>query len=200
MKRAISPIQSEVTAAPVAEFAANPESWLAQQATQHQLKYLLAHADDGVIWGVFDGNRFAFSSGVAPNSPDFRTETLRSLRLFGEQAELLLWRDDTIWHSRLVVDGAGPARPSFTENQMLWGTEKKGGSAGFTWLVDGSQGQSHAVPLDLTDEHFNRPGLDLFRPVRLRVRHYLGREAGSAGMQRIILSRLVDLYAEEPKR
>ncbi|MCB0196280.1 MAG: TIGR03984 family CRISPR-associated protein [Anaerolineae bacterium] len=200
MKRNISKITSTVTSGQVPQFAAEPEPWLAQQATQYELKYLLAHADDGVIWGVFDGNSFAFSSGVAPNSPDFRTETLRSCRLFGEQAELLLWRDESVWHSRLVVDGAGPARPSFTENQLLWGTEKKGSSARFTWVVDGSQGQSHAVPLPLTDEHFKRPGLDLFRPVRLQVRHYLGSDAGAAGMQRIILSRLVHLYAEEPKR
>ena len=32
-------------------FADEPTRWLSQRMRTHKLKYLLAHADDGVIWG-----------------------------------------------------------------------------------------------------------------------------------------------------
>ena len=52
MKRDILTLTPKATcrAIPMDTFANDPIKWLSKQMEDHQLKYLLAHADDGVIW------------------------------------------------------------------------------------------------------------------------------------------------------
>src|SRR5437879_2621870 len=75
--------------------------WLQQQARDCGLKYLLAHADDGVIWGRLDGEVLRIARDVAGQNPEalacsppLRVETLQQARLFGKLAELLVWREE----------------------------------------------------------------------------------------------------------
>src|SRR5947209_17352687 len=76
-------------------FANNPAKWLSQQMQLHELKYLLAHADDGVIRGRLDSDGLITSRVVAPEySPPLRTETLQTARVFAPTGELLIWRDE----------------------------------------------------------------------------------------------------------
>ncbi len=61
----------------------------------YTLKYLLAHAEDGVIWGRLDGEELITSHTIAPKySPPLRAVTLQTVRLFAPVGELLVWRDD----------------------------------------------------------------------------------------------------------
>lgn len=167
-------------------FRANPAQWLVAQAQQHQLRYLLAHADGGVIWGRVDGNDLRTSHRIAPASPALHPITLHQLRLFGPAGELLMWQDDEKWHARLVTDVQNNDADIIDEDQMLWGDAiEKTTEDGFTLVREGAQGMLHAVPIIVTPEQLDRHEL------RLRVRHYL--VENEDGEARIVLSRLVQL-------
>ncbi len=85
--------------------------WLAAQAVRYHLEFLLAHAEDGVIWGAFrDGVLVTADQRitVAP-LPRLRLDRLQQCRAFGSVAELLLWRDADHWSARVIQDSGGKA-------------------------------------------------------------------------------------------
>ena len=172
----------------------DPKAWLQTQAVTYQLDWLLAHADDGAIWGRMEAGKLL----VAPEPPPLRLETLQQARLFSSAAELLLWRDgDNDFHARLIRDVNEAKNAVFTEaldeRQMLWGTDAQPlKNTGFTVMSDGARGLRHVVPLHLAGA-FGEEN----RPLRLRVRHYL--EEDASGFVRVTASRLVEL-TEETKR
>lgn len=181
-------------------------NWLQAKAKQYQFQnllahgddrviWLLAHADDGVIWGKFRGDDYKLvTSGdedVFPQLAKLRSPTLQQCRIFGENAEVMLWKVGQNWKARLVQDDNKPeCLPD--EDQILWGTQVEKESNGFSLVSDGSQGLKHAVPL--TGITFK--GKDS-RPLRLKVRHYI--DYDESGVARIYLSRLVDLYSHPKK-
>jgi len=195
--RQIDDIQRQVQ--PVALDATFEDSladWLVSQAQDHSLITMLAHADDGVIWGRVEQGQLITSRDAFPDqdvSSVLRSLTLRQLRLFGPNAELLLWRADGGWRSRLIVDGVGEMVGFFDEWQILWGTRREAVRDGFTLVADGALGHNHAPPVEIGEDLFasdeNR------RPVRLQVRHYLETNPDS-GLLRVALSRLVGVTDE----
>lgn len=190
----------------------NLVGWLEKNAKTHQLTYLLAHAEDGVIWGRVDGNGRLLTSydalhkasaqetwdgpriaAAKQSLPRLRIEALQQARLFSQEAELYIWKDgDEKWHGRLVanVKEAETAdwSESFDEPQLLWGTHGTTLADNFTLLEDGAQGLRHAVPmplkLDTGSQKFGEA-----TPPRLLVRHYLNKD----GFAHIAASRLVAL-------
>ncbi len=176
-----------------------PINWLSQQMYERNLKYLLAHADDGVIWGRLDGEELITSHDVAPAySPPLRAATLQMARIFAPAGEVLIWRDESgAWVGRLIAETALPdatARwtTAFEEKHVLLGTKAEPQKRDFSLLSEGSQGLCHVVPLNLPkiiDEQR--------RPLRLVVRHYLTED--DDGFIRVNASRLVDLLAPEAK-
>ncbi|MFB0546783.1 MAG: CRISPR-associated protein Csx19, partial [Anaerolineae bacterium] len=90
-------------------------AWLLAQAEEFGLTTLLAHADDGLIWGQVREGKLHLSSDHFPAvSPPLRTNTLQEGRLFGPSAELHLWRDEGgHWQSRLVQDDLGQPVEAF---------------------------------------------------------------------------------------
>ncbi|MDW8233850.1 MAG: CRISPR-associated protein Csx19 [Roseiflexaceae bacterium] len=176
---AVTPVEVE------SSFASDPALWLVARAQQYGLRYLLAHADDGVIWGRIDGNSLRTSHGIAPASPPLRASTLQQARLFSPAGELLVWRVDSGWRARLVSDADGNADDVIDEDQLLWGDTVEATSNGFTLLREGSQGMRHAVPVTVTPDQIKRHEL------RLRVRHYI--TENDDGEARISLSRLVQV-------
>jgi CRISPR-associated protein (TIGR03984 family) len=172
--------------------------------------YLLAHADDGVIWGKVAGGNLTMSdraigdkhATLSPNDTarteveaalktcaPLRRETLQQARLFCEKGELLVWRDgDNRFHARLLRDAQhGEASlwdEHFDEPQMLWGSSNHDTPLphDFTLWSDGAQGLRHAMPLP--------PAIDAqgnAAPPRLVVRHYISMK----GFARVEASRLV---------
>lgn len=189
--------------------------WLGEKAKEYDLKLLLAHADDGVIWGKIENGNLITSGKVIRNQatqaskdqaelaaaievcPELMTTTLQQVRLFSEKAELLLWRDgDNIFQARLIRDAKGDEKEtaawneSFDESQMLWGTHGTALSDGFTLLRDGAQGLRHAVPISVKLDTNDKGKIS---PLYLTVRHYINQ----AGFARVVASRLVKL--EESK-
>ncbi len=196
MKRTIIKTAAKCETIKMDGFADEPSIWLSRQMRTYRLKYLLAHTDDGVIWGRLDGEELITSHDVAPkHSPPLQEEILQTARLFGLDGELLVWRDEAgLWVGRLIIEGTSAATPEWTsafeERQILWGTDTELRQRGFTLMSDGSQGLFHVVPLTLTG-HFD----ERTRPLQLVVRHYL--KADVDGFVRVIASRLVSLLPEQ---
>lgn len=173
-------------------------AWLQDKAQKEHLTYLLAHAEDGVIWGRFEPDGIL----ITQTDPDdlfpqykfakLRWSTLQQCRIFGEKAEVMLWKNNENAKARLVRDDNNP--DLIPENQILWGTHgEKREDKGFTLLWDGKQGLRHAVPftdIELDDDR------KLKYPVRLLVHHYID-DGNDDGLARIYLSRLVNLTIQE---
>jgi hypothetical protein len=95
------------------------QKWLQTKAVEHQLTYLLAHAEDGVIWGYFKGDKLSTSNSVLNLSPPLRITTLQQCRIFGKAGEVLLWKSGQAWKSRFISDFKAD---KIEEPQILWGT------------------------------------------------------------------------------
>jgi len=156
-------------------------TWLEEQAAVHNLRWLLAHADDGVIWGEIRGNKLYLSSVLVP--PLLRLETLQQMRVFGNEGELLLWRSDHAWQIRMIIAGEGQMTPYYDETFILWGTNIIDIKDGFCLLQHGAQGLLHAPPLPAQKEENGR--------ARIQVRHYIGYD--DDGQALINLSRILSL-------
>ena len=63
------------TLTPGPDFERDPSGWLVTQARTHGLRFLLAHADDGVIWGRVDGTVLVTSNGCTPTPPGLRLDS-----------------------------------------------------------------------------------------------------------------------------
>ena len=167
----------------------NLSKWLKQQAEQYQLKYLLAHADDGVIWGHFNKSYHLITAdSVFPQLPKLHRDTLQQCRIFGDKSEVMIWKIEGGFKARLIQDDnlKKDDYDYITENQILWGTQKEQEKDGFTLVSDGQQGLKHAVPLTGINFKNNE------RPLRLTVHHYI--DYDDSGVARIYLSRLVKVY------
>ncbi|MCA6596728.1 MAG: CRISPR-associated protein Csx19 [Pseudanabaena sp.] len=166
--------------------------WLEGKAQQHNLRYLLAHAEDGVIWGRFDDHRLKTSGDVFDQFAKLRSQILQQCRMFGDKCEVMLWKVGKDWKARSIEDTNNPDCLPDDEHQILWGTKPEQEKDGFTLVADGQEGLKHAVPL--INISFDQ-SKTLYRPLRLTVRHYLD-EDPDTGVVRIYLSRLVNLTGQ----
>lgn len=173
-----------------ADFNPNLKDWLSDQANHYGLRYLLAHADDGVIWGRIDDGILLTSHEVAPDiSPKLREVTLQQCHLFSEQGELLLWKADRGWQARLIRTTAETGLDSINEAHILWGDTVERLTNDFTLMIEGEQGLQHVVPIPVTAKDAKNHQL------RLCVRHYIDYDKNS-GEARLALSRLVTLTCQ----
>jgi CRISPR-associated protein (TIGR03984 family) len=159
----------------------DPRADLATQVATGQYRYLLAYADDGVIWGYVDGSDLKLSNENFPElSPQLRPETLWEIRLFGEKSEWHLWRAEAEWLACTVADVEGGS--SFDEQYILWGTDPAGAPKnGFYPVREADLGIQHTPPMKMAKRH----------SLTLSVRHYV--EHDEAGVAYIKLSRLINL-------
>ena len=166
VKRTVTPLTVSDPIATIESYAANGN-----------FSYLLAHADDGVTWGKVSDKVLATHT---PLNPD----TLQQARLFGEKAEVYLWRDEAGWHGRLLNEGDGEEKPVYDEAMILWGTNVEKTENGFTLLIEGEQGIRHALPSEVIKEKFESHSL------KLLTRHYLDFD-DETGAAYVAVSRLV---------
>jgi CRISPR-associated protein (TIGR03984 family) len=182
----IKPTPLEVPALPNADAL---KQWIETQHIAYQLSYLIAHAEDGVIWGRFEAQQLVTADHLWKCVPKLQPNTLQQVRIFGKNAEVMLWHKDAGWQARVIQDVQQQA-DCVHEEQMIWGTQAEATEQGFTLLTDGQQGLRHAVPLSNVPCR-SEDNKSLHRPVRLQVKHYIG--VDNAGVCYIYLSRLVDL-------
>jgi CRISPR-associated protein (TIGR03984 family) len=187
MKQKTKPIACQKHLLDTADFAADPSAWFQKQTSVGDEVWFLAHADDGVIWGQIREGRLFTSDSVFPQvSPPLRAITVQQAQLFGQSAEVRVWRDEDGFKACRLQDCQDEGAEAFDEMHILWGTRAEARVRGFTLVADGRQGLRHAVPLEVEDAVFGRG-----RPLRLVVRHYLAYDGD--GQVRITLSRLVAL-------
>jgi CRISPR-associated protein (TIGR03984 family) len=157
--------------------------------------YLLAHADDGVIWGRLVEQRLMTSWEVADHkarefSPPLRGVTLQQAFVFGPAGEVRLWRDDSGWQfHQFTTTDEQRFEALLDEWQVLWGTEviKTNTQHGFTHIREArQQGLNQIVPIDVNEQQLRE------RSLRLHVRHFIERDPDT-GEARIAFSRLVNL-------
>ena len=158
------------------------------------LRWLLAHCDDGVVWGYREGGPWVLSHTAFPEvSPPLLAETLQELRLFGEDEERFVWKGTRGLAGRRLADAGEPAAARWMSDQrVLVGNQlREGPKEGFTLVADGG-GTRHAVPLECAAADF-AGGLS---PLRLELRHYLQSD-DATGAVRVAATRLVRVYREE---
>jgi CRISPR-associated protein (TIGR03984 family) len=190
MKREIKPIACQKQPLDTTDFAADPSGWFQKHSDVGDEAWFLAHADDGVIWGQIRNRQLVTSDSVFPQvSPPFRPVTLQQARLFGESAEVRVWREGNEFKAWRLEDHHNEEAEAFDEAHVLWGTRAEARKGGFTLVVDGRQGLRHVMPLEATDTALGAGGRR--HPLRLCVRHYL--DYDKDGQARIALSRLVAL-------
>jgi len=172
----------------------NLHTWLVEQAGGATC-WLLAHADDGVIWGKVENGTLTTAWDVTQGtnwpsvSPQLNLITLQTARLFNENAELLLWRDDNKsgWSARLIQSVEADQGASFCEcldeYHFLWGNRADAVTDTFTLLSDSGQGFHHIVP------HATAKGS------KLKVRYLIAED--KSGYKRIAANRLVCLEAKK---
>lgn len=173
--------------------------WLQMKAREYRSSYLLAHTNDGVIWGKFQKGSFNLvTSGDAfERMPKLKETTLQQCRIFGENAEIMLWRSDGVWKARLIEDSNLSECNFIEDSQIIWGTrpEKVNDKLKFTLVTDGRQGLRHAVPLiNIGFRDRQQEEKTLYRPIRLLVRHYI--DYDDSAIAKIYLSRLVNLQSD----
>lgn len=111
-------------------------SWITEHLKQH--KFLLAFADDGVIWGRM-GEEI---------STKLRGKTLQQAFIFDDKEEVRLFRDEmnndkeAKWQARKVVDGDNEV---ITESQILWGDESVEFKNGFLQVKVDTKGISNQI-------------------------------------------------------
>ena len=178
--------------------------WLQSKMTD--TSYLLAHADDGVIWGHLVDKQLVIARDVAEEladddqkrrllavCPSLDWSTLWEARVFDENEMYHLWQSGEDWictHYTNDTNKKNDAQAIFNdvidEEQLTWGTpNRRYELEGFTVMRDGQQGLVHVVPLKVKDNH----------RLWLRVRHYV-KEDDNTGFNHITASRLLGL---EPK-
>jgi CRISPR-associated protein (TIGR03984 family) len=159
------------------------------------LRWLLAHCDDGVVWGRRNAEGWRLSFEPFPAiSPRLGTENLQQIRLFGPEGELLVWRADDRFRGRLLThqpDGADPSLNPETQDYVLIGDRVlQSARDGFTVVGDG-RGSRHAAPLICPESAF--PVQPRRHPLRLKVWHYFAADTES-GLVRVVASRLADVW------
>jgi CRISPR-associated protein (TIGR03984 family) len=184
-------IKPEVLQAPLLPDEKALKLWIEKQQTTYKLQYLLAHAEDGVIWGRFENNLLVTAECLWNQSPPLQPSTLQQCRIFGNEAEVMLWRQEKGWQARVIQDA--PEADCMIEKQMLWGNQIEKTGEGFTLLTDGQQGLRHAVPITGISGD-PKKSKSAPRLVYLHVKHYV--DYDTAGIAFIRWSRLFDVTAK----
>ena len=192
------------------ERAQNVIKWLSGEGEQPtcitpDYAYLLAHCDDGIIWGYFDEDKqLHVSSGLfGDRSPHLLSDgnNLKQLRLFGSKREILIWKTSNELIGRTITDNdkylkylePRPEKRIVLGNRLAKVPDNvKNPDNGFSLLSNPAR-RYHIAPIlcsesDFMDEE-NRPTW----PLRLELKHYFEQDK-ETGTIRIFLSRLVRLY------
>lgn len=177
-----------------ADLEADVRGWLAGRMTE-DMPWLLVHADDGVIWGqrhpdgslLLSSDVFHLKSRYPAIAVELRAPTIQQARVFGNEGELLIWREGKRLCGRIIKDGEAVPDSAWQERHLLWGIASGKPVQGFTLLVEGKQGPQQAVPLTASGR----------QRAALIVRHYV--EADEDGRAAIVLSRLVDMGLYTPQ-
>jgi CRISPR-associated protein (TIGR03984 family) len=158
------------------------------------IRWALTYSVDGVTWGRCDktdhGEVWRLGSDVVPEvSPSLRLDAIEEIRMFGDEAEVLMWRASNGLVGRVLRDLESvcledPLRSS-EESRILRGDSvRRECENDFTYICD-STGAEQVIPLCVTEDKLRN------RKARLVVRNYF--EKQTTGAVRVVATRLVKL-------
>lgn len=147
--------------------------------------FLLAHAVDGVIWGIQQEEELQISIDGEHFHDLWSDNMIQEARLFNKTQEVYLWRSENGYMVRIIRDNDEKTTYIIDEQHILWGVTGKLQPDDFTKLEDGAQGLHHSVPIDATWVDNKK------RRLCLNVRHYFGED--DMGVNYIAYSRLTGL-------
>lgn len=167
--------------------------WLIEQENEVGSQcWLLGYADDGVIWGKIDDHKMVTAADVFnpeyPGTfPVLNLDKLQKASLFGERAEIRLFRRGGSWLALKIEENPfADVSDSFVRTYILWGNRARARIGGWTWVEDGQLGIHQALPLEM-------PEKILHRIIRIDIRYYIDYE-DDHGQARIAAKRLCNLY------
>jgi len=178
----------------------NIREWLTEQMKikENEQTFLLAFADDGVIWGRLDDNGSLVIAHETSQKEDkknytqLRGKTLQQAHIFGNKVEVRLFRDEMgEWKALKIED---ESETVITESQILWGDKldedkNQPTDTGFMRLLAERKGiPPQIIPWDKKDF-----GKD--KCVRLEVHHLV--DYNDDGEAYIVASRLAGLSIAE---
>ena len=157
--------------------------------------WLLAFADDGVIWGRVEKGQLVLSEqAYLKYSAKFEVETLQQAFLFGENGEVHIWRDGSSLKAWSYEDQGDEESSAFDRHYFLWGlyAREMNPEFQFSLVADGSRELIHAVPFLVAPSRMAETGEKHF--LRLTLRNYI--DYRPTGQAYISASRLVNVYEE----
>jgi CRISPR-associated protein (TIGR03984 family) len=163
------------------------------------IKWLLIHQDDGVIWGLRVNDGWRLSSDLFPGvSPALSSERVQQIRAFGDEGELLVWHDSNQFRGRIIKDASNVDHPRWArgidESFILLGNRVYEATKEDFTLIGNASGSRHAVPISCTNEELR----DRNSILSLAVRHFLTQDP-ETGCVRIAATRLVGIKKEAKK-
>jgi len=189
-------MRCQVTSLNTENFVTDPKAWLQANAGIDGKTWLLAYADDGVIWGELRGGSLCIANEVFPAfSPPLRASALQQAHLFGANAEVRVWRSGNGFDACRLEDHPSDDDEALDQTYLLWGTGIKEQSKGFALVAEGRQGLAHAVPLPVSEADFTGKGRIRTHPLCLCVRHYIAYDEVT-GWAFFSESRLVELFVK----
>ncbi|NLN92522.1 MAG: hypothetical protein GX130_04325 [Candidatus Hydrogenedens sp.] len=157
------------------------------------IKWALAFAADGVVWGVVQERKLLWAFNEFPKAcPELSFDNLTELRLFGPTKELHIWSMKKEWTGSLIQDVAESEEnrnlaPQEEERLLRADRVLQKGETTFS-LVGDNTGAVQAVPIPCKDDDFKNNRW----PLRLIVKNYFKKDCDT-GMIGIGVTRLVDL-------
>lgn len=100
--------------------------WLMAQMKNNNLTYLLAFADDGIIWGRMDGGTLVIAHEASQKEDkkyftQLRGKTLQQAHVFGDKLEIRLFRDEMNQWKAVNIEDDEDKEKIIPESQILWG-------------------------------------------------------------------------------
>ncbi len=124
--------------------------------------YFVAYLDYKVAIGCYKDNKF-----ILPDDDGFDPKYIQKIRIFNENQELFIWRNDAdSFSGRLRLDDAGERECDVVDAyQVLWGTTATidESNAGWTKVTE-DRGTELVLPFELNKDNL---------PVKLRTRNYI---------------------------
>jgi len=170
----------------------NVHAWLLSQLKDKGETTLLAFADDGVIWGSWDGKTLVTAHEIDSSHPELRGKTLQQAYLFDAKDEVRLFRDElNQWKAVKISSDTNDPERVIVEKQILWGDKpdvKQPTQTGFLRVLAERKGiPSQVIPV--------KGPLGDKANIHLEVHHLV--DYNKDGEAYIVASRLVGLSIDE---
>lgn len=168
-------------------FCDNPLNWFMDQPSVGDFSWLLAYADDGVVWGKICNGKLMIANNIFGESfPKMNTKKIHFVRFFGHLAEIRVFQKDSIFSAVRLEDEPND-KLSFIRSYFLWGNSVRDVKDGWTFVEEGQHGIFQAIPIEIPHLNDNKT-----TRLKIRIRYYLDFEK-EHGQAKVVGNRFVGI-------